>query len=112
MNNKLTARLVGALFLITTITYLTGNGLIESMLGSSDYLATIAADTARVSLGAMLMLVNCLGVVGIGVLMFPVLKQHNERIALGYVATRITESVLLTIGVISLLSLIPLSQEI
>jgi hypothetical protein len=58
------------------------------------------------------MLVNCLGVVGIGVLMFPVLKQHNERIALGYVATRITESVLLTIGVISLLSLIPLSQEI
>jgi hypothetical protein len=105
--NKLTARLIGALFLITTATYLTGNGL----LGSSYYLTTIANHTARVSLSAILMLINCLGVVGIGVLMFPLLKQHNEHIAIGYVATRITESVLLTIGVISLLSLVPISQE-
>lgn len=108
---KTTARLVGALFLITTATYLTGNMLIESILGSSDYLALIGENTARVSLSAILMLINCLGVVGIGVLMFPLLKQHNEHIALGYVAARVIESVLLTIGVISLLSLIPISQE-
>jgi hypothetical protein len=109
--HKITARLVGALFLITIATYLTGSGLIESMLGSADYLTAMAANTARVSLGAILMFINCLGVVGIGVLMFPVLKQHNETIALGYVGTRIVESTLLMVGIISLLTLIPLSQE-
>ncbi len=108
--NKTTTKLVATLFLITT-TYLTGNVLIESLLASSDYLSTISATTTRVSLGAILMFINCIGVVGIGVLMFPVLKQHSEAIALGYISTRIIESVLLIVGVISLLSLIPLSQE-
>jgi hypothetical protein len=109
--HKLTARLVGALFLITIATYLTGSGLIESMLGSADYLAVISDNTARVSLGAILMFINCLGVVGIGVLMFPILKQHSEAVALGYLGTRIVESTLLMVGIISLLTLIPLSQE-
>lgn len=108
---KNTARLVGALFLITTVTYLTGNMLIESLLDASDFLTTLSAHTTRVSLGALLMLINCAGIVGIGVLMFPILKQHGERVALGYVGTRVMESILLIVGVISLLSLIPLSQE-
>lgn len=107
--NKLTTRLIGALFLITTATYLTGNMLIETTLSSSDYLTTLSENTAQISLGAILMLVNCLGVVGIGVLMFPVLKQHSETIALGYVTTRIVEAVLLKVGIISLLLLIPIS---
>lgn len=110
-STKVTARLVGALFLITTATYLTGNGFIESLLGTSDFLATVSANTPSVSLGAVLMVINCIGVVGIGVLMFPILKQHNETIALGYLGTRIVEGILLTVGVISLLLLISLSQE-
>jgi Domain of unknown function (DUF4386) len=105
---RITARRVGVLFLITTATYLMGNGLIESALSTSDFLTT---NTLQVSLGAILMLINCIGVVGIGVLMFPVLKQHSERVALGYVSTRVLESILLMVGVISLLLLIPLSQE-
>jgi hypothetical protein len=107
--NKTTARLVGALFLITTATYITGNALLESLLGTPDFLATLSA--TRVSLGALLMFINCAGVVGIGVLMFPLLKQHSETVAVAYVATRIIEFILLSVGVISFLSLIPLSQE-
>jgi Domain of unknown function (DUF4386) len=109
--NKMTARLVGALFLITTAAYATGNGLIESLLSSSDHLTDVSANTTRVTLGAILMFINCVGVVGIGVLMFPILKQHSEAVALSYLGTRIVESILLTMGVISLLLLIPLSQE-
>lgn len=106
--NRKTATCVAALFLITTATYLIGNGLVESFISTSDFLAV---HTLRVSFGAVLMFINCIGIVGIGVLMFPVLKQYNEITALSYLGARMLESILLMVGVISLLLLIPLSQE-
>jgi hypothetical protein len=107
----MTARIVGILFLIAIATYGVGNGIIESILGASDYLSNVSANKMQVGIGAILMVMNSATVVGIGVLMFPILKQHNEAIAIGYVATRIIESVILIFGIISLLSLITLSQE-
>jgi len=50
-------------------------------------------------------------VVVIPVMMFPILKKHNESLALGYVGFRIIESVILIVGHISMLSLLTLSQE-
>jgi hypothetical protein len=45
------------------------------------------------------------------VFMFPILRQHNEHTALGYLGLRIVESVFCCVIVISPLSLITLSQE-
>jgi hypothetical protein len=42
-----------------------------------------------VIIGVLLELINGIAVVGIGVLMFPILKQHNENISLGYLSFRI-----------------------
>jgi hypothetical protein len=44
-------------------------------------------------------------------MLFPIFKKHNEALALGYVGSRIIESVTLIVGHISLLSLLTLSQE-
>jgi hypothetical protein len=57
------------------------------------------------------MAINAAAVVGIGVLLFPLLKQHNETIALGYLVTRVFEAIFLMVGIICLLLLVPLSQE-
>jgi len=51
------------------------------------------------------MLLNSAMVIGIGVLMFPVLRPHNKAIAVGYLGTRIFEGVVLAIGVGCLLVL-------
>jgi hypothetical protein len=53
--------------------------------------------------GAALMLLNSAFVIGIGVLMFPILRAHNKAIAAGYLGTRIFEGVGLAIGVVSLI---------
>ena len=55
--------------------------------------------------GAALMLLNSAFVIGIGVLMFPILRAHNKAIAAGYLGTRIFEGVVLAIGVVSLIVL-------
>lgn len=44
-------------------------------------------------------------------MMFPILKQYNESIALGYISFRIIEVFLLVLGLISSLALITISRE-
>ena len=66
---------------------------------------TAASSTALFVTGAALMLLNSAFVIGIGVLMFPILRAHNKAIAAGYLGTRIFEGVVLAIGVVSLIVL-------
>lgn len=103
-------RVVGVLFLAAMFTYGPGSGLTTSVLDASDTLANVAANQTRFTLGAVLMLLNSVVVASIGVLLYPILRRHSERIAAGYYASRLIEAVLLTVGVISLLSLIGTSE--
>ncbi len=109
--NKKTARIVGVLFLTAIVTWFIGYTLIESIISAPDYLIAVFANETRVMIGVLFELINSAVVVGIAVMIFPILKQHNERIALGYVGFRIIEATILVVGLISLLSLSTLSQE-
>ena len=57
------------------------------------------------------MLIDAVAVAGIASMIYPVLKKHNEALALGYVGARIGESVLFSVKVIITLTLLTLSQE-
>jgi hypothetical protein len=50
-------------------------------------------------------------IVSIPIFMFPILKKHNESLALGYVGARIFEGFFPAFNIISLLSLLSLSRE-
>jgi hypothetical protein len=110
-SNKRSARIVGLLFLAATAAYMFGNGLIESILTSPNYLLHVYPNKTQVTSGMLLELLNCAAVVGIAVMLYPILKKHNENIAIGYVAFRIIEAVILIAGSICSLLLITLSQE-
>jgi hypothetical protein len=109
-NNK-TARIVGALFLIAMATSLIGGIWLESILGAPDYLLTVSANETQVIIGVLLELANCVAVVGIAVMVFPIFRRTDEALALGYVALRILEVAILVAAVVSPLALIALSQE-
>jgi len=112
MNNfRTTARAVGVLFLAGMIIGVVGNILIQSILGAPDYLSTVSANSMKLAIGALLLLMTVAGDAAHGVLMFPVLKQHNERIAIGYFGSRIVDAVFLGVQVLFVLLLIPLSSE-
>ena len=109
--SRKTARFVGVLFLTAMVASLLGGGLVESIISAPDYLIAVSENETQVIIGVLLELINGIAVVGIGVLMFPILKQYNESIALGYLGFRIIESVFCSVIIISPLSLITLSQK-
>ena len=105
------SRLIGALFLSAIVLYGVGTALVTSVLGAPDYLSTISAHQTTVALGAFLMVLNSVAVVGLGVLFFPILERHGKRTALAYLAARIVEAVLLAIGALAVLMILPLGQR-
>ena len=79
--------------------------------GCSRLSCKVSENANQVIIGVLLYLIDCAAVVAIPIMLFPIFKKHNEALALGYVGSRIIESVTLIVGHISLLSLLTLSQE-
>lgn len=107
---KTAARIMGLLILAGWFTYGPGAAITDAHVSAPDALANVAANQTTFTAGAVMMLLNSAAVVGIGVVVFPVLKRHSERAALGYLATRILEGAFLAGGVISLLAMTGLSD--
>jgi hypothetical protein len=55
--------------------------------------------------------VNDIGIVFIGLLLFPILKKQSESMALAYVALRMFEAFSMVVGALLGMALIPLSRE-
>jgi hypothetical protein len=102
---------VGVLFLIALVAAIVGGSLIDGILGESDYLSEVAANETQLLVGALLELINGVAVIGIAVLLFPILKRQDEGLALGYVALRIIEAIVIMAAFITPVALIALAQE-
>jgi hypothetical protein len=110
-SNRKTAATVGALFLVAMVASLLGGGLVESVISAPEPFAAVSENETLLVVGTLLELVNAIAVVGIGVLMFAVLKRHNETQAVGYLSLRVVEAVYCSLMVVSPLSLIRLGQN-
>src|SRR6266516_4846014 len=108
---RTTAIVVGVVYLAGFVVGLGGNGLIQSILGAPDHLSTVSANSMMLAIGALLWLTAVAGDAAHGVLMFPILKQHSERLAFGYLAARIVDAVFIAIWVLFVLLQIPLAGE-
>jgi hypothetical protein len=100
----------GVLFIVATAGGLVSAALVGA-LGVEGYLTEAAAQSTSVILGALIELVMIAAIVAIPVVMLPVLREHDEGLAQGYVVARIMESVPLVIGVIAMLCLLSLSRD-
>ena len=110
ISNRKTAIYVGVLFIIATVAAVISVVFLGS-LGDADLLLSISENKTKIIIGALLDLIGAGAFVGLSVVIYPVLKKFNERIALGYVVARVIEAVPFIIANISLLSLITLSLE-
>ena len=110
MNTDNNARIAGILFITATVAAVISGVLLEST-SDPDYLILVSANKTKVLAGILLDFTCALAVVAIPVMLYPILKQYNETLALGYIGTRIIESVIIVVGDISNLSLLSLSQE-
>ncbi|QJD88122.1 DUF4386 domain-containing protein [Cohnella herbarum] len=106
-----TAVAIGLLFLIATVAYMVGSGLIDSVIHSEQSLEQVYPERTKVMTGVFLELINAVAVVCIAILMFPILKKQNEAMAIGYYGSRIMESVFLLASIIGILLLVAASQD-
>src|SRR5262245_24508745 len=84
ISRRTTATTVGVLFVVQMVAAMFGTSLIQAFVDGDP-------DRVPMTLGVLLMMVAGLAVVGIGVLMYPVLKEVDPRLAGWYPALRITE---------------------
>jgi hypothetical protein len=104
------ARTVGVLFIVATATAIAGGSLLLP-LTESDYLAAGAAAEGQIVSGVLLEFVLVLSVIGIAALLYPVLKRRNDGLAVGYVASRTLEGVLLLASSVSALLVLSLAVD-
>jgi hypothetical protein len=107
---RTTAILVGVLFITATVAAIVGGALLLP-LTEPDYLAQVAAAQNQMVTGALLEMVLVLAVVGIGVLMYPILRRQSEGAGLAYAGTRLLEGVLLAAASVSALVMVTLSTQ-
>jgi hypothetical protein len=110
-NYRTTARIVGVLYLAGMVVGIGGHLFIQSILGAPDQLSTIAANSMLLAMGAVLWLGTVAGDAAHGILMFPVLKPHSERAAVGYLGARIIDATFIAVMALFILVQIPLAIE-
>jgi len=109
-STRRTALVAGVLFLITFVS-IPALLLYDPVLNHANYIVGGGADS-RVALGAFLEFVTLVANIGTAVVLFPILKRQSETVSLAYVSSRIVESTIIAVGIVSLLAVVALRQDL
>jgi len=105
-----TALVAGIFYLITFISIPT-LALYGPIKNHHDWILGSGGHTA-VLVGGFLEVIVALAGIGTAVTLYPVVKRQNEGAALGFVAARVLEASMIFAGVVSLLSLVTMRQDL
>jgi hypothetical protein len=107
-----TAIIVGVLYIIGTVAGILCKVFTGSIQNDLNLLTKATANENHIIIGALSLLIMGLALAMVPVMMFPILKKHNEALALGYVVYRGALETVITIAmVIGWLFLTVLSQQ-
>ena len=106
-----TARIAGLWFIGTFVFSIPALLLYDPVLNDANYILGSGFDT-RISLGALLEVLLAIANIATAVVLFPILRRVNEAVSLGYVALRTVESTIIIMGLISLMSVVTLRDDL
>jgi hypothetical protein len=109
-STRKTALVAGVFYLITFISIPT-LALYRPVLNHRDWIISSGGHTG-VLVGGLLEVIVALAGIGTAVTLYPVVKRQNEGLALGFVTSRVVEGVMIFTGVVSLLSLVTVHQDL
>ena len=109
-STRKTALVAGVFYLITFISIPT-LALYRPVLNHQNWIISSGGHTG-VLVGGLLEVIVALAGIGTAVTLYPVVKRQNEGLALGFVTSRVVEGVMIFTGVVSLLSLVTLHQNL
>lgn len=102
---------MGAWFLGTFVFSIPAVLLYDPILNNAGYVLGEGDDT-RIAFGAALEILTAIANIATAVVIFPIAKRVSESIALGYVASRVLEATVIVMGLISLMSVVTLRQDL
>ena len=112
MDPQKTARIAGWLFIVTFVASIPAFFICyKPLLDHPNYIVGAGAD-GRIALGAFLEMIVIFANIGTAVVLFPILKRQNESLALGYVTARVMESAFIAVGILSLMAIVTLRQDV
>jgi len=115
LNTQKTARMFGWLFIATFITGIGAKVLFVNGLGGTfSELRFIPGAVSEnvVYLGAILEFGVIVTNIATAVVLYPIVKRLSERVALGYVTARIMESAFILVGLMSIISMVSVSNAL
>jgi hypothetical protein len=111
MTSTATERIIGVLYLLAMASSIVGFSMLETQFSNPDYLSTFFANRNSVSAAVLFHLINDISVVGIGILMFSLIRKYQEAVATTLLTTRVMEGVILVIGKLSIMLLLTISKQ-
>ena len=109
-SERRSARIAGIFFVITFIS-IAALPLYDQVLNHTHFIVGGGGDL-RVELGALFEVITLIAGIGTAIALYPVLRRQSEGLALGYVTVRVVESALIAVGVVSLLAVVTLRQDL
>jgi hypothetical protein len=106
------ARWFGVLYLITFVTSIPALALYETVLRHPVSYIAGAGHDKQVLFGALLELLLIIANLGTAVVIFPILRRLSEELALGYVTARLVECTFILVGIVSMLGIITLRNQV
>jgi hypothetical protein len=103
--------LVAGVFYVLTFVSIPTLALYGPVKNHRDWILHSSGHSA-VLVGGFLELIVALAGIGTAVTLYPVVKRQHEGLALGFVTARVIEGVMIFTGVVSLLSLVTLRQDL
>jgi hypothetical protein len=105
------AIVVGVLYLITHVTSIVAGVIYEQILNNPMYIIEPGSETPVLA-AAFLEVILVLALVGTGAVLYPFLQKQNQGVAISYLCLRTFEAVIIAAGILPLLVIVTLRQEL
>jgi hypothetical protein len=105
------SRAAGIFYILTFAASIPALLLLDPVLNDPGYIVGAGHDS-QVLFACLLDVVTALTGIGSAVAVFPVVKRVNESMALGFVMSRMVEAAVILIGVVALLTVVLLRQDL
>jgi Domain of unknown function (DUF4386) len=106
------ARWFGVLYLITFVTSIPAALLYEPVLRHPVAYIAGAGHDKQILLVALLELLLIIANIGTAVVIVPIVRRQNEELAIGYVTARLIECTFILVGIVSMLGIITLRNQV
>jgi hypothetical protein len=106
------ARWFGVLYLITFVTSIPALLLYEPALRHPVAFVAGSGNVNKIYLGALLELLLIIANIGTAVVIVPIMRRQFEELSIGYVAARLVECTFILVGIVCMLGLATLQQQV